>query len=666
MKRVQLMNERHSVVRQTSEGALLTGASRGLEAVPERWDPERSLQWLRSNLILVTGLVLIVAQLWWKAGLLERSYFRLDDYYYVERASAIGLNWNYLLWVNAGHLNVVGAAIAWLIVRISPYDWALASAVTLLLLGGTCFALLRMLRTLFGDRPGILLLLTLYMLSPLSLIGLSWWTVALGQLPLQLAICCAVTAHVSYLRTRRYRHAIASAAWMAVAMLTDFRATATLLLLFAVTAAFFTQGSWPRALWPALREHWRAWALYVALDGAYLSLYAIRLRTSAVTPSSPTAGDALTYAGMLLRKTFLPGAFGGPWDWSSSGIAALVNPPSVLIGVSEALALVVVLVSLMYTWRAWRAWAILAGWLAVVDIAPVAAGRSSFGLLLIAGLATRYVWDATAILALCLGLAFMPLAGVAGPGRSRRRLSRPEYAATTTLVAAIVVGSLWSFHDYQADPTAASASSYIDTARQALADAPSGTVIVDGPVPADVIGPGYISPITIDGSLRQVTYASSVLAPLEAEEPAASRLQFISQPYGTYDHLLAFNGFGQLVTDGIIGTGSPARPGGASCWPSTDGVVVVPLSPAATGASELRIGYLAAGPGKVLVTFGTRSLTYNVQEGLNSAFFPVSGSAGSVIIQQVSGTMPCIGDVEVGALFPSAAGPGIPASAVTG
>ena len=69
----------------------------------------------------------------------------------------------------------------------------------------------------------------------------------------------------------------------------------------------------------------------------------------------------------------------------------------------------------------------------------------------------------------------------------------------------------------------------------------------------------------------------------------------------------------------------------------------------------------------MLVTFGARSLLYNVQKGLHAAYLPVAGaSAATVVIQQVSGAIPCIGDVEVGALLPLEAGPAIPPLAVTG
>jgi hypothetical protein len=636
----------------------LTETPRALEATPVNWELAGSVRWLRANSVLATGLVLITAQLVWKAGLLGRSFFRLDDYFYLERAATQGPTWSYLAWVNAGHLNVVGAAIAWVLVRLSPDDWTLASAATLVLLGGTCFALLRMLRTLFGDRPGVLLLLVLYLLSPLSLPGLSWWTVTLEQLPLQLAIFCAVSAHVHYLRTRKFRHAAAATAWLVVALLSTFQGAAVPLLLFALTWGFFGRDTGWRALWAALRAHWRAWGLYAAVTAAYASLYLIQLGTSSVRPGRPPSfTDVLDYAGTLLRETFLPGAFGGPWRWGASGVEALTAPPPVLAWMSWVLAVVIVLASVMYSWRAWRAWTILAGWLVIVDILPVLAGRSSFIPGVWLGLSARYVWDAVAIMVLCLGLAFVPVAGGTGPWRSSRRLSRPEYAAATTLIAAIVFGSLWSYYDYPPDPTAAAARSYLATARLALADAPGGTVIVDEPVPPNVIGGVALGP---------VGQASTVLSPL-LSGPQATRPRFVAQPDGTYDQLMEFDGWGRLVPSRILGVASQPLTAGQGCWPGSDGSVVVPLTSVAAGASTLRIGYLSAGSGQVLVTFGTRSQRYSFEKGLHSVFLPVIGASGeTVVIQQVSGTIPCIGDAQVGTLLPLAAGPAVPPLAVAG
>ncbi len=434
----------------------MTDSPRALEAPQTSWELAGSVRWLRANAVLAAGLLLIGAQVLWKAGLLGQSFFRLDDYLYLENASTQGLTWKYLTWVDAGHLDVVGSAIVWVLVKISPDDWTLASAATLVLLAGTCFALLRMLRTLFGDRPGVILLLVLYLLSPLSLPGLTWWTVTLEQLPLQLAIFCAVTAHVHYLRTREFRHAAAAAAWLAVAMLSAFQGAAVPLLLFALTSAFFGRGSGRARCGRRCASTGERGVFTSRLTAAYVPLYLIRLTTSTVgLTKPPTFADVLDYAGTLLRETFLPGAFGGPWRWGASGVTALTAPPPALAWMSWVLAVIIVLVSVMYTWRAWRAWAILAGWLVVVDIVPVLAGRSSLVSGVLLGL------SAQVRLGRHRNPGPVPRAGVhaarrrPGPWRSPRRLSRPEFAAATTLVVAVIFGSLWSYYDYPADPTAA-------------------------------------------------------------------------------------------------------------------------------------------------------------------------------------------------------------------
>ena len=134
-----------------------------------------------ANRIRVAGVLMVGAQVWWMATFLSKSFFRLDDFYFLERALSNGLTWKYLMWVNAGHLTPVGFTVPWLLVRISPMDWTLTSAVTLAMLAWAGLALLRLLRTIFGDHPGILFLLLIYLVSPLSFPGLSWWSVTLGD-----------------------------------------------------------------------------------------------------------------------------------------------------------------------------------------------------------------------------------------------------------------------------------------------------------------------------------------------------------------------------------------------------------------------------------------------------------------------------------------------------
>jgi hypothetical protein len=617
------------------------------------------IQWLRRNAVVVTAVVLICLQLWWKAGLLAHSFFRLDDFYIIERASAYGLSWKYLMWVDAGHLMPLGLAIGWFVVRLSPYSWALASVVTLVLLAATCLALLRLLRTLFGDHPGILIPLLIYLVSPLSFAGLSWWVVTLELLPLQLAIFCAVTAHVKYLRTGRLAYLLATAGWLLVGMASSLKGAFVPLLLFALTSAFFTSGRWSQGVLIALREHWRVWAAYLALLAGYGALYLSRLSTSTVQPGPPgTFSSVFAMASDLLRDTFVPGAFGGPWQWFGGQGDALANPPAGLLQASWVLAAAVVVVSLWNRLHAWRAWLILACWLVAADIIPVALGqRASFLPGALTGHETRYVWDAVAVLAICVGLAFLPMVGEESvrPQLLRRLTTQHVRSVTACLVTALVIGSVWSFRDFKAVTTSAPGRSYIATARLALAEAPPGTVIVDDPVPQAAFGGLFVGPSS---------EASAVLAPLQHAQAVPPA--FITQPHGTFDHLLEFDGWGRLVLSEVVGVANKPLAAGLSCWPAVNNTITIPLAWKTLSARTLRIGYLSGGTGEISVTFAGKSQLYKAVRGINAGYLPVHGNGKVIIVKLVSGVRPCIGDVEAGVLLPAASGPAIPQYAVSG
>lgn len=618
----------------------------------------RAGTWLRSNAVIIASLALIALSLWWKAILLSHSFFRLDDFIYLNRAAHSGFTWKYVMWVDAGHLTPLGSAIAWVLVKVSPADWALASAVTLALLAITCLALLRMLRTFFRDHPGVIVLVAIYVLSPLALSGLSWWTVTNELLPLQAATFLAVTAHVHYLRTNRFRHAAATAGWIFLAMASSLRGAAVPLLLLALTSAFFVEGSWLRGIVVALRERWKGWLAYFVITAGYLVVYGAQLSTSSVNPGRPGSfGDVFTFALTQIRDNFIPGSLGGPWHWIGAGVYAAADPPVMLAAASWVIAAAVVVVSIFYRPRAWRAWAILAGWLVLVDMVPVILGRASFVPGVLLGLVTRYVWDATGILALCLGLAFLPLAVVAQRHtHAPQQYHRPLRTAAACVLTAVVIGSVWSFYSYPTDPGAGVGRSYVATARLALAQAPSGTVILDDPIPADVVGGQFFDTTGM---------ASSLLTPLIGGQQQ-ERPRFITRPYGTYAHLLEFDGWGRLVPAVIFGQSSPPLATGHSCWSAHSGTIEVPLLANVQHATMIQIGYLAGSPGQILVNFGGQTLLYNYKQGFKQAYLPVHGSGSTIEIERVSGPMPCIGSVKAGSLLPSNTGPAIPQFAVGG
>src|SRR5208337_2437833 len=264
-------------------------------------------------------------------NLLAHSYFRQDDFSYLYRGLDSGFGWKYLMWEDAGHLQPLGMALAWVLARISLYNWPLTCVITLLLLAAVCFAMLRTLRTLFGNRPAILVLLAVFLFSPLQLAGISRWSVVLNVLPLELGLLMAVDAHVRYLRDGRRRNAVAAAGWLLVALAASDKAVVVPLLLFGLTAAFFVPGRLPAAVVKAAVRYWRLWLVYGVLLAAWL---------------------------------------GGPWRWSTIGYD-IVSPPAALQQLSWAVAIVAVVVSCARRVRAWRAWAIQPARIVAADIVPV-------------------------------------------------------------------------------------------------------------------------------------------------------------------------------------------------------------------------------------------------------------------------------------------------------
>ena len=163
--------------------------------------------WARSHRVLVAAVVLIVAQLAWKGQLLSHLYFRQDDFHDLDLAVDHHFNWSYLTFIGSGHLIIGLRLIAWPMARIAstPYNWALASTVSLAFVAAASVAALRLLRDLFGERPAILIPLVIYLLTPLTIPDLGIWSSAMESVPLQLATFMALSAHLRYVGRDGFR-----------------------------------------------------------------------------------------------------------------------------------------------------------------------------------------------------------------------------------------------------------------------------------------------------------------------------------------------------------------------------------------------------------------------------------------------------------------------------
>ena len=599
-------------------------------------------RWLRRPVILA-ALALIVAQLCWKAYLLSHFYFRQDDFLLLDGALARGLRVDYLFSFSGGHLRPAGLALFWLVTRLSPYDWLLVSALTITALAAASVVLLRLLVILFGERPAILIPLIIFLFTPLTVPGLSFWTTVTDWLPLQLTVLLAIYSHVRYVRSGRFGHAIAAAVWLGVGMLFDEQGVLVPFLLFALTSAYLAPGRWPAAAWQSLRSFRRAWTIYGALTAGYLVLFLITLQASPQQPVSPgRVSSVLTLAATMLRVGFVPAAAGGLWRWSvPGGDYGFANETPGLTQVTWVIAALVVAGSLWYRRHAMRSWLILAGWLLLADFGPVAISRLTEIPATLLGEDLHYLADSAPILAICVGLALWPVLGEENPYRVALPRSASLVVSAAVLTGSFLAGSVWSGVSYLNETSSARTRSYIATAQSALARAKPGTVIVSGNTPPYVAFPGF---------LRSAARTSRVLGPLA---PKHARIRFITVPDGSYRNLMIFDSHGSLRPALDVGATSLRPAGtGTGCWPVRSVTTAIPLSNRVVRYAwvvELRY----SGPATTLqLGFGTAVHDVVLPAGTRSAYVPLIGGGTEVRVRslgQEPGT--CISGLTVGLIY---------------
>ncbi len=642
--------------RRTDHPADLDPAKDDEEVRYVGWQEIQSL--LARHGVTLAAVILIAGQVAWKASFLSQFYFRQDDLHFTELSMQYGLSWKYLSYVGSGHLHPGVLLITWIMAKIALYDWGAATLLSLAFLVVASFACWRMLRTLMGNRPAILIPLTVYLATPLTFPDDSWWSSAIESLPLQAAIFLAVTAHVHYVRTGNYRHLIAATWWLAVGLFFFEKAMVIPVVLFIITAGFLEQGRFIHAAWQSLKRYWRAWAVYAVLVCGYLALLLLTLRQSTVKPAPASLATSIIFSWGLITKTLLPGLLGGPWTWVQETNAAVAysHPAVAMIWVAGCLAAAIIAASIALRYRAWRAWTILAAWVLLADVVPILLGRlatGSFRQLL--SLDTRYVSDAAPLAVVAIALAFWPVVQsgdrAAAPQHQERFTGSAWTRVGILVTSAVVVCSLLSVHSYEKATHLANllGRHYLSNAKAALAHQPAGTVIFDEDTPQYVMVSIYYQNYALE---------STALGPL-ASRQTAGNVRWARHPSGNIDRLLMFDTFGLLRTAVVRGVGSPPHP--QPCLPNRRGKIVVTFgrpSPAYSGV--LRLGYYAgiASAGHVLsVTYGSDVRPLTLEYGLHSAYLPVNGSAGDITISVPAGVGVCVGDAEAGNLQPQPLGP---------
>jgi hypothetical protein len=634
-------------------------------------DTEKIYGWSDLEAVLVrhkvtlVSLALIVGSLIWKGLFLTHYYFREDDFQVLDVAVKTKLTWSYLTHVDSGHFFPGVYALAWILSRVALYNWTAAAGLGLVMIAGASLAAWRLLRTLLGNRPAILVPLTIFVLSPIAFPFYSWWIQLVEIVPVEIAIFMALTAHIHYIWTGRFRHALAAAGWLFFGLIFYEKAAVIPILLYAVTAGFLIRQRLASALWTTLTQAWRAWLLYLVLLGSYVGLLAASLHTSKAQLGAPTSAAAVgTFVWRSLRESMLPGALGGPWHWSpiNNGTDAIAAPPSVLATAALVITAAIVVASIITRPRAWRAWAILAGWMALADVVPIVIGRLQYanGVAAILAVEPRYVADSVAILAIVIALVFWPVVtpdgqAPAAPDQHQRQFfAGPWKAVAVGVVGIFVVGSVWSVRSLQqVTPRGSLARGYISTARAALAEAPPGTVIY---------GSQQVPNTIMIGLFGEYSETAVVLGPLSHR---GGQVSWTTRPSGTLDELKVFSQTGQLYPASVSGTTSDVVSLKRSCTWSASGEQTrqFPTMPGPFSV-VLQVAYLAGRPAagqQLTVIYGNVVHRVTIESGLHNAYVPIVGGAPGVTLQASSGAAICIGPVVAGDIVPSGGQP-IPAT----
>jgi hypothetical protein len=516
------------------------------------------LRWAdRSTRILVTAAFFAAVQLALLGQMLSRQYFLQDDFDFEHGAHLHRLGWQYLMTPHNGHLMPGGLAIAWVVTRISPMNWTLAAASIVLMQALASFAVLRLLRLLFGTRPAILVLFVFYLFSAGNLPVGGWWAPALEVLPLETMLALALGSHILYLRRGERRDARLTILFSVLGLLFMAKAIAIPPLLFAFTVYYFSdQPTLRLATVDTLRRYWQIWAFYVALLGLYELFYRKRLDMVNASASIPDSiSEIWRFSEGLVGHTFVSVMFGGPWKWAHDPDSyAFAAPPTGLVYVSWIVLIAVIATSVAFRVRAGRAWVLLGGYLIVGDLLPVLLGRISViqpGWASVLSTETRYIADATIVAACCVGLAFLPMDGETGSPYRRPRPTSPRVAGlgqalVGVLAVVIPVGLAVSVVSYHRYVNGDADRKWFTNARAALAAGTDGSSILDTAVPPKLNLPWDYEKATASYILGSVSSKTQ-----NAEIP-------ISQPV---DVAFAFDGNGFLRPVLGVANGASAPPG---------------------------------------------------------------------------------------------------------
>lgn len=588
----------------------------------------------RERVVVLVAGAMILAQLGFRAWAVLGSWYRFDDANFMSKLMADGVSPGLLFRGYAGHLMPGAYLLTDLNLRIDPFDFTYPGLELLVLQALADVGALVFLASAFGRRPGILAPLAIFLTSAISLPAYISWGPGVTQLPFLAAIFWGGWTHLTYLRTRHVRWALATMVITVVALGFGEKSLLVFWVYAVLALGWFASGD----LVARVRHIVGRYRVGVVLYGVVAVGYGVGYLVVGLNVGSDRATahqDLGSLVGNLVGDSWATGVLGGPlrWRWVDGLSAGLADPGQLLV-VLALLLLGLLGFELSRTReRASRAWWLVVAVLAS-DLILIATTRSSFVGPHVA-LAYRYLTETAAVTAMALGLATLPLRGAVetvAPRRTSVFLDHPRRVTLVVVaVAALGVYSSASYATHWRDDDRT--ERYVTNARHDVDGA-------DQPVPlADTAVPSWL----IWGLAYPDNMVSHVLAALSGE---------VTYPEVATNHLYVIGQDGHLRPMLVDPVRRAAPSASTGCpYPVTGRTVTVPLDGPVIGSGWwVHVSYAAAADGTMRVTAGEASYDVHVEAGLHSLFF----TAGGERFQQISltrvspGSLGCVSGLELG------------------
>jgi hypothetical protein len=356
---------------------------------------------------LALGAIVIVQAIWLGA-LMSRGWYYQADFSNLAQATGRPLSWSYLTMSQGGHFALPDRFTFWVLNRTMTLNYPATIAVRLVVQAVATVLLARLLTLVVGRRVGVLVVLTLYALSPLMVQGTLWLTSSIGLLGSQVFLLIGLISHVRYAITRQLRWALATAAAMIVAVLVSEQAAVTILILPLLSVGFLHDGTVLQRVRSTI-GCWREWVLIAAPMLAIVGYFFFGSADYDSAAHRVSVGDAWALIRSTWASAIAPSLTGAQTHWFNTpnsyfGFAfpSLTVRIASLVAVAIAVAIGVRRIG-PRALLAWSAPAIVPA----VGIVIVAVGRfDAYGMIIAHRMEYAFFTAVPATIAVCLSFWF--------------------------------------------------------------------------------------------------------------------------------------------------------------------------------------------------------------------------------------------------------------------